>query len=141
MGEKTMSSWIISRAESAINTAKEAWEEIKEKSNPTDFELYRVIARLYGGLDVCMSHLVSLRQRSVPPDYAAKLGAFLNLYPTYKRYNRVLQEMLDCRHCYTHYYERRKLGKLARIDKGETKQLLQTGLKIKEKLVREFVKF
>jgi len=61
-----MSSWIISRAESAINTVKEAWEEIKEKSNPTDFELYRVIARLYGGLDVCMSHLVSLRQRSVP---------------------------------------------------------------------------
>lgn len=135
-----MSSWIIDRAESAINTAKEAWEEIKDKPNPTDFELYRVIARLYGGLDVCMSHLVSLRQRSVPPDYAAKLGAFLNLYPTYKRYSRELREMLECRHCYTHYYERRRLGKLTRINKGATKQLLQTSLKIKEKLVRELVK-
>jgi len=135
-----VSSWIIDRAESAVKAAQEAWEEIKDKSNPKDFELYRAIARLYGGLDVCISHLISLRQRSVPPDYAAKLGAFLNIYPSYKPYSKELRDMLECRHCYTHYYERRKSGKLIRIDKSETKRLLQAGLKIKEKLVKELIK-
>lgn len=140
MGGEDVSSWIVVRAESAVNAAKEAWEEIKDKPNPKDYELYRVIARLYGGLDVCISHLLSLRQHAVPLDYAAKLGAFLNLYPTYKRYSRALGEMLEFRHCYTHYYERRRYGKLIPINKSEIKHLLQTGLEIKEKLVEELVK-
>lgn len=135
-----MSSWIRDRAESAVNAAKESWEAIKDKSHPRDFELYRVIARVYGGLDVCMSHLVSLRQRSIPADYAAKLGVFLNLYPTYQQYGTELRQMLEFRHCYTHYYERRRLGELVRITKGETNHLLQMGLKMMEKLNMELGK-
>lgn len=134
-----MSSWITDLAEDAMTAAREAWKAVKSKRNPRDFELYRVIARLYGGLDICISHLISLRRRSVPPDYAAKLTTFLDAFPSYKRYRIELGRMLEYRHCYTHYYERRKVGQLTPIRKGETYKLLGLGLKLGERLVSELL--